>query len=127
MPNDLHRSTADVFEDHLDRAQRGDVDGDLEQNYAPDVVILSAYGVDRGHAGARRLADLLERQLPSAQFTYTLTLVEGDVALLEWTATADGARVDDGVDSFVVRDGRIVAQTIHYTVQGERAASPTLP
>lgn len=29
-----------------------------------------------------------------------------------------GARpgVDDGADSFVVRDGRIVAQTIHYTV-----------
>jgi hypothetical protein len=122
MSTAAHRSTADVFHDHLERARRGDVDGDLQRNYAPDVVVLSAYGVEHGHDGARRLADLLERQLPGAQLAYPLTLVERDVALLEWTATADGARVDDGVDSFVVRDGTIVAQTIHYTVQRESAS-----
>ena len=120
MPDDdAARSTAEVFQDHLERARRGDVAGDLEHNYAEDVVVLSAYGVEHGHEGARRLADLLEQQLPSARFAYTLQLVERDVALLEWTARADGARVDDGVDSFVVRDGRIVAQTLHYTVRSE--------
>jgi hypothetical protein len=120
MAADSSRPTTEVFDDHLERARRGDVEGDLERNYAPDVVVLSVYGVHRGHVGTRELADLLERQLPSAQFDYTLRLVEGDVALLEWTATADGARVEDGVDTFVVRDGRIVAQTIHYTVQSGR-------
>lgn len=118
MPDsDADRPTAEVFRDHLERARRGDVTGDLERNYAEDVVVLSAYGVEHGREGARRLADLLEQQLPSARFDYALELVERDVALLEWTAVADGARVDDGVDSFVVRDGRIVAQTIHYTVE----------
>lgn len=40
-----------------------------------------------------------------------------DVGFLEWTArAADGSRVEDGADSFVIRDGRIRAQTIHYTV-----------
>jgi len=112
-----HRPTSEVFDDHLERARQGDVEGDLEHNYAPDVVLLSVYGVERGRDGARRLADLLGRQLPSASFEYVLRQVEGEVALLEWTATAHGARVDDGVDSFVVRDGRIVAQTIHYTVR----------
>ena len=119
------RSTRAVFEDHLERARRGDVDGDLQANYAPDVLLLSAYGIEHGHAGARRLADLLEEQLPGAQFDYTLELVERDVALLEWTATADGADVVDGVDSFVVRDGRIVAQTIHYTVRPQPPAGPS--
>jgi len=43
--------------------------------------------------------------------------VAGEIALLEWTAsTPSGARVQDGADSFVIRGGRIQAQTIHYTV-----------
>lgn len=117
MTDSASRSTLEVFEDHLERARRGDVVGDLETNYAPDVLLLSAHGVEHGREGARRLADLLAQQLPSAEFRYTLKLVERDVALLEWTATAAGARVEDGVDSFVVRDGRIVAQTISYTVR----------
>ncbi|WP_233416961.1 hypothetical protein [Halovulum marinum] len=33
-----------------------------------------------------------------------------------WTAMGDGARIEDGADSYVVRDGRIAVQTIHYTV-----------
>lgn len=41
---------------------------------------------------------------------------QGEVGFLEWTAEADGGRVDDGADSYVIRNGRIVAQTIHYTV-----------
>jgi hypothetical protein len=44
-------------------------------------------------------------------------LVDGNVAFLEWTAEGEGAGVRDGVDTFVVRDGKIVAQTIHYTVE----------
>ena len=50
-------------------------------------------------------------------FTSANRLVDGDVAFLEWTVEAEGARVRDGADSFVVRDGRIVAQTSHYTVE----------
>jgi hypothetical protein len=30
-----------------------------------------------------------------------------------------GASEIDGADSFVIEDGRIVAQTIHYTVEEE--------
>lgn len=123
MTGTSSRSTSAVFEDHLERARRGDVDGDLEANYADDVLLLSAYGAEHGHDGARRLADLLGQQLPLPEFDYTLKLVERDVALLEWTATSDGARVDDGVDTFVVRQGRIVVQTIHYTVRRQTGTS----
>ena len=27
------------------------------------------------------------------------------------------ARIQDGVDSYLIEDGKIVAQTIHYTVE----------
>lgn len=59
----------------------------------------------------------LRRELPDASFTFTARVVAGEVALLEWTASApSGARVEDGADSFAMRGGAIVAQTIHYTV-----------
>lgn len=122
MNDTASRSTGEVFEDPLQRAARGDVAGDLQVNYAPDVLLLSAYGIEHGHEGARRLADLLGEQLPSAESDYILKLIERDVALLEWTASSQDARVDDGVDTFVVREGRIVAQTIHYTLRPQPLA-----
>ncbi len=44
---------------------------------------------------------------------------EERVALLEWTYEDAHVRVRDGVDSYLVEDGKIVAQTIHYTVEAK--------
>ncbi|MDO3704888.1 nuclear transport factor 2 family protein [Micromonospora sp. C28SCA-DRY-2] len=111
------RSAREVFDDHLRLAAEHRFAEDLERNAAPDVVVLERRGVFRGHAGVRELARLLEEELPGGRYTYTNRLVEGRVAFLEWTAEADGARVRDGADSFVIEQGWIVAQTIHYTVE----------
>ena len=53
--------------------------------------------------------------MPGATFEYTAQLVEGEVAFLEWTAHSESVRMVDGADSFFIRDGLVVAQTIHYT------------
>lgn len=111
------RSAADVLDDHLRLADEGRVDDDISRNYHPEVVVLWRDGVERGLAGLKRLADLLDDELPGARFTYVNRVVEGEVAFLEWTATAASGVVRDGADSFLIRDGRIVAQTIHYTVE----------
>lgn len=113
-----------MLDDHLRLAAEGRVDEDLERNYAPDVVVLIRDGVHHGHDGVRRLADRLEDELPDAAFTYTHVLAERRFGLLEWTAEADGARVRDGVDAFVIEDGRVVAQTISYSVEPASDASP---
>jgi hypothetical protein len=112
----LARSTREVFEDHLRESVEGAVENDLARNYAEDVVILTGRGVYRGHDGIRRLAQLLQEQLPGCTFHYITKEVEGEVAFLEWTADSPRARVEDGADSYLIRDGRIVTQTIHYTV-----------
>ena len=39
------------------------------------------------------------------------------MGLLEWTYDDSTVRVRDGVDSYLIEDGNIVAQTIHYTLQ----------
>lgn len=112
-----HRSTAEILDDHLRESQVGSVDVDLARNYATDLIVLTSRGVFRGHEGLRRLAQHLREELPSASFEYLTRLVEGELGLLEWTARAEGSGVDDGADSYLIREGRIVGQTIHYTVR----------
>ena len=85
-------------------------------DYHEDCVILINSGEYRGHAGARRLADQLAREMPEAEFEYTTKLVSGRFAFLEWTGSSKTASVQDGADSFVIENGKIVAQTIHYTL-----------
>jgi predicted SnoaL-like aldol condensation-catalyzing enzyme len=124
MGNLQKRSAQEVFDDHLREGKSGSVEEDFARNYAEDVVLLTGRGVYRGRNGLMHLAELLRKELPDAQFEYVTRTVEGDVAFLEWTARADGAQVEDGSDTFVIRDGRIVAQTIHYTVERSGQADP---
>jgi len=111
------RPPAEVFDDHLRLAGEHRFDEDIERNVSPDAVILERRGVFHGRDGARHLARLLGEELPGAPYVYTNRLVEGRFAFLEWTSEAEHTRVRDGADSFVIEDGRIVAQTIHYTVE----------
>ena len=111
------RSAQVVLEDHLRESQQGTIEEDLPRNYAEDVVILTGRGIFRGHDGMRDLNRTLGEELPNAAFEYRTVLAEGEMAFLEWSARADGVRVSDGADSYLIRDGKIAAQTIHYTVE----------
>ena len=110
------RSSEEVLDNHLRLRKQKDTAEDICLDYAGDAVLLSGRGAFRGHEDVRRSAKLLERELLGATYEYCTRLVEGEVAFLEWTAHSDGARVEDGADSFLIRDRLIAAQTIHYTV-----------
>lgn len=111
------RSTREVFDDHLHLALIGDVETDIHRNFAENCVLLTTYGVFKGYDGIREAAELLMRQLPNAQYRYRTTLCHGEIAFVEWEADADGVTVDDGADSFLIRNGVIEVMTIHYTVR----------
>jgi hypothetical protein len=111
-----HRSTRDVLDDHLRLRKEGDLQNDIERNYAPDFVVLSHFGVFHGIDGVRESARLLREQLSDSTYDYRKVLETGEVGFLEWSALADGTAVCDGADSYQVRNGRIVVQTIHYTI-----------
>lgn len=117
MDESTTRSPREVFEDHLRLAQQRDFEQDIARNFAPDCVALTGRGVFHGHEGLRRLARMLAEELPTGRWTYRVQLVEGNIAYLEWSADSGDAVVDDGADSFFIADGRVVAQTIHYTVR----------
>jgi hypothetical protein len=112
----MTRTAREVFEDHLKLSEAYEVEQDIERNWSKDVVILTNRGVFHGHDGIRQLARMLEDELPNPRFHNRLVLLEGEVAFLEWTAESDRFDVRDGVDSYVIRDGKFVAQTIHYTL-----------
>jgi hypothetical protein len=113
-----HRSPREVLEYHLRLAAAGEIETDLARNFSEDVVLLTGCGVFRGIQGVRDKAQLLAKQLPGGRWTYRTILVEEELGFLEWSGEAEsGARVEDGADSYLIRDGRIRAMTIHYTVQ----------
>lgn len=110
----MHRSTEDVFEDHLKLRNDGDLETDLLRNYASDVVLLTSNSNMRGHDAIRLSAARLQEQLPRAQFVFVKKQVSQRYALLFWQARSARYSVLDGVDSFAIEDGKIVFQSIHY-------------
>jgi hypothetical protein len=115
------RSAREVLEDHLELAMNWDFETDVARNFAPDIVLMTSFGIFRGYEGLREKVQLLADQLPGGRWTYTNIMVEGELGFLEWTAEADnGARVLDGADSYLIRDDLIRAMTIHYTVSPPR-------
>lgn len=110
-----HRSAQEVFDDHLWQRKSGTVEDDLARNFAADVVVISGDGIFHGHDGVRQTAAILHEALRGGSFTYHTTLLDGELAFLQWSVRSDRATVDDGADSFIIRNGKIVGQTIHFT------------
>jgi hypothetical protein len=93
------RSAQEVLDDHLATSLNASVEDDLGRNYAADVVVVSNWGVTRGHDGVREMARLLRSQLPNCTFSYKVRLIEDGIGLLEWSADSAAGFVRDGVDS----------------------------
>jgi hypothetical protein len=119
----MARSTIEVLEDHLERRIQGDIAGDLECNYARDVVLLCEHGVLKGHAAIRNSAKALADQLPDVVYEFPLKQIYGEHALLHWSARSANANVNFGVDTFVIRDDHIVLQTVSYELEGDTSTS----
>jgi len=112
------RTTRNVLDDHLARRSAGDLDGDLSTNYDPDVMILHSGGALRGHDGVRDLDRQLSRYRSTNSLQCHRLLTSGELGVVEWSGL--GGRTDtltlEGMESFIVRGGLIVAQTVHYSI-----------
>ena len=108
------RTTAEVLDTHLRYREVGELERDLEENYAAGVVLLCENGAFCGRSAIRRSAERLNEQLADGKFAYPVKRVTGPYAFLEWSAESKRHRVEHGADSFVVQNGQIVMQTISY-------------
>ncbi len=113
----MSRSTDEVFESHLRLRLEGKVEEDIEQNFSPDVVLISSIKRLTGHDGIRESAQDLQHDVGDAKFTYVRKVVEGEFAYLIWKAESDTVKVEHGVDSFLIRNGKILVQSVYYAVE----------
>jgi ketosteroid isomerase-like protein len=114
-------STKDVLDNHLKAFDEGDLNGVLS-DYAPGAVLFTKDGALKGVDAIRPLFEALIAEFgkPGATFKMKQQLVEGDYAYILWTAkTADNV-YELATDTFVVREGKIVAQsfTANITPKG---------
>lgn len=108
------RTPQEVFAHHGAALAAGDLD-EILTDYAEDSVLITPAGVARGRQAIRRVFAQLLADIPDANWDLKTQLFDGDVLFLEWMAESAASRVDDGVDTFVFRDGMIAAQTVRYT------------
>jgi ketosteroid isomerase-like protein len=112
----MARTPQEVFAHHGAALGAGDLDG-IVADYAEDAVFISPAGALRGKDGIRSAFTQLLADVPNAAWELKTQVYEGDVLFLEWAADAAATKVDDGVDTFIFRDGLIRLQTVRYTLQ----------
>jgi hypothetical protein len=91
--------------------------GDVESimaDYAPDAVLVTARTTWKGHTeireGFRKLfAEMFPPKLTAVKLEKQV--VEGELAFIVWSGDSPKYSVPFATDTFLIRDGKIVAQT----------------
>jgi hypothetical protein len=114
-PTKEDRETASanrVIEHHLKCFGEGDLEGILA-DYAPGAVLFTPGGPLRGEDALRPLfqAMIAEFRKPGAAFNLKQQFIEADYGYILWTAESADNVYELGTDTFVVQDGKIVAQS----------------
>jgi ketosteroid isomerase-like protein len=109
------RTPQEVFQHHAEVLIGGDLEG-IVSDYSDDAVMITPAGVKRGKEGVRETFIQLLADVPEADWDVPTQIFEGDLLFIEWSADSARTRVEDGIDTFVFRDGLIRAQTVRYTV-----------
>jgi ketosteroid isomerase-like protein len=112
----MTRTPEEVFAHHGQALGAEDLD-EIVADYTDDAVFITPAGTRRGKDGIRAAFTDLLADVPEATWDLKTLVYEGDVLLLEWAAESAATKVEDGIDTFVFRDGLIRVQTVRYTVQ----------
>jgi uncharacterized protein (TIGR02246 family) len=112
----MTRTPQEVFQHHAQALGAGNLD-EIVADYADDAVFITPAGTQRGKDGIRAAFTQLLADVPSAAWDLKTQIYEDDVLFLEWAADAAATFVEDGIDTFVFRNGLIRVQTVRYTLQ----------
>ncbi len=114
-------SASDVLDRHLTSFAEYDVNG-LLADYSSDAVLFVPTGLLRGPDAIRPLFEALvsEFRKPGSSFSMQHRYVDGDHAYIVWTAETADNSYEFATDTFVVRNGKIVAQSFAAKVKPKR-------
>ncbi len=105
-------TTSDVLDQHLKCFGENDLDGVLA-DYSSDAVLFVPGKPLKGPDAIKPFfqAFLSEFAKPGASFSMQQQYVEGDYAYILWSAETADNSYEAATDTFVVRNGKIVAQS----------------
>jgi ketosteroid isomerase-like protein len=114
-------STSDVLDRHLKSFAEYDLDGVLA-DYSSDAVLFVPTGPLKGPDAIKPLFQALVSEFakPGSSFTMQQRCIEGDHAYILWTAETADNSYEFATDTFVVRNGKIVAQSFAAKVKPKR-------
>ncbi len=114
-------STSEVVDRHLKSFAEFDLDGVLA-DYSPDAVLFVPEGPLKGSSAIKPLFEALVKEFakPGSSFTMQRQYVEGDHAYIVWTAETADNTYDFATDTFLVRNGQIVAQSFAAKISPKR-------
>lgn len=106
-------TTDSVLGHHLEMFGEGDLEG-LMSDYADDAVLVTEDATLEGHDEIRAMYEELlpEFSDPSVTFSLDEQTVVDDYAFIVWHAETPANEYEYATDTFVIRNGEIVAQTL---------------
>jgi ketosteroid isomerase-like protein len=114
-------TTSEVLEHHLRSFAEHDLDGILA-DYSSDAVLFTPAGPVKGPDAMKPLFQALiaEFAKPGASFTMHQRHIDGDHAYIVWTAETADNSYEFATDTFVVRNGEIIAQSFAAKIKPKR-------
>jgi ketosteroid isomerase-like protein len=114
-------TTNDVLDRHLKCFGENDLDGVLA-DYSPDAVLFIPGGPLKGPDAIKPFfqALLSEFAKPGASFSMQEQWVVGDYAYILWNAETADNSYEAATDTFVVQNGKIVAQSFAAKITPKR-------
>jgi ketosteroid isomerase-like protein len=106
------KSTKAVIDHHLKCFGEGDLEGILS-DYAPEAIFFTPAGPLKGKDAIRPLLEALiaEFAKPGAAFNLKQQFAEAAYGYIVWTAETADQIYELATDTFVVQNGKIVAQS----------------
>jgi ketosteroid isomerase-like protein len=114
-------TTKDVIDNHIRRFNEGNIEGILD-DFAEDAILFTPTGPLKGKSEIKTLfqALLAEFGKPGFSVTTVIESYEGDYAYLVWSAETADNFYEIATDTFVVRNGKIIAQSFATKITPKR-------
>ena len=113
-------TTGDVLNRHLTAFASRDLSGVLA-DYAPQAVLFSPTGPLRGPDAIKPMFETMiaEFAKPGSTFEMRETWIDGDYACIIWDAETADNSYEFATDTFVVKEGKIVAQSFAAKIRSK--------
>lgn len=105
-------TTSDVVDQHMTSFYKQDLEG-VVADYASNAILFIPGGPLKGLAAIKKFfkAFLVEFSKPGSKFSMQAQHADGDYAYILWNAETADNTYEAATDTFIVRNGKIVAQS----------------